>query len=419
MKATLLGFTVPDDLIAEINRTDASMATQTHRFAWGVVRGLTDAGVEVDLLSAAPVSDYPRNPRRTYAGGRFYEHGVEGRLLPFINLLGFKHLTRWLAAWSVGGRRLRRTKSEWLLVHGVHSPFLWYAVYARRRYGIRTAVFLTDPPGVVLPGDSSLRGRLKRFDVGLTKRALAKVDAVIVLAQPLARDFAPGVPSMTMEGVLDVDAWAAHPGAAEPRGSLITYAGGLSEAYGVGLLVRAVMGSKDPAWRLQLLGRGPLEGWIREQSREDARILPSRLATPAELSGIYAQSAVLVQPRPVEQGFVRYSFPSKLLEYLASGTPVVSTRLPSIPAEYDEHLVWADDTDEGLRYAIERVLGQPASRLQERGEAAADFIRTSRSTRAQGRRIASFLRRVAREEGTGANFVALVDEVENKDGRTR
>ena len=31
---------------------------------------------------------------------------------------------------------------------------------------------------------------------------------------------------------------------------------------------------------------------------------------------------------------LRYSFPSKLFEYLQAGKPVISTRLPGIPADY-------------------------------------------------------------------------------------
>ncbi|WP_122262745.1 glycosyltransferase family 4 protein [Ornithinimicrobium cerasi] len=393
MKATLLGFTVPNDLIEEINRTDAFMATQTHRFAWGVVRGLTEAGVEVDLLSAAPVSDYPRNPKRAYPGGRFREHGVEGLFLPFVNLLGLKHLTRWFAAWWVGGRRLRRAKPDWLLVHGVHSPFLWYAVLARRRFGVRAAVFLTDPPGVVLPSDSGLRSRLKKLDIGITKRALAKVDAVIVLAEPLATDFAPGIPSLTMEGLFDVEAWPSDEQiqGADAKSRIVTYAGGLSEEYGVGLLVRAVVSSDDPLLRLQLFGRGPLEDWIREVCATDQRVLPPRLLKPHELGLMYATSTVLVQPRPVEQGFVRYSFPSKLLEYMASGTPVLTTRLTSIPTEYEGLVIWTDDSVEGLEQAIEEVISMPAERRRAIGANASDFVRRNRSTRAQGERMRNFL----------------------------
>lgn len=393
MKATLLGFTVPDDLVAEINRTDAFMATQTHRFAWGVVRGLREAGVQVDLLSAAPVSDYPRNPRRAFGGGRFTQHGVDGSYLPFINLLVLKHVTRWLSAWFLGGRHLRRARPSWLLVHGVHSPFLWYAVYARRRLGLSVCVFMTDPPGVVLPSDSGLRRLLKTIDIGVTKRALARVDAVVALAEPLAIDYAPGVPFMTMEGVFDPTSWPVRDRAASGDQSAftITYAGGLSEEYGVGRLVRAARACPDEDIRLQLLGRGDLEGWIREQAEEDPRVLPPRLVDPADLSDIYAQSDVLVQPRPVAQGFVRYSFPSKLLEYMASGTPVVSTRLSSIPEAYEGLLLWADDSEGGMMQALRHVRELPTDERAAIARRASEFVRTTRSGGAQGHRMRAFL----------------------------
>jgi len=44
-------------------------------------------------------------------------------------------------------------------------------------------------------------------------------------------------------------------------------------------------------------------------------------------------SHLLLHPRPVNSPVTLYSFPSKLIEYLASGTPVLSTRLKSIPID--------------------------------------------------------------------------------------
>lgn len=393
MRVVLIGFTVPDAMAAEISRTDAVLAAQTHRFAWGVVGALRGADIEVDVLSAAPVSDYPRNPRLVFRGGQFTERGVNGRLLPFINLLGLKHLTRWLSAWIIGGRYLSRAEPALLLVHGVHSPFLWYAVYARRRFGTKVCVLLTDPPGVVLPSDSGARRLLKYVDIGVTKLALARVDGVIVLAEPLATDFAPGVRSMTMEGLLDPTSWPERNPAPRQEAArfTITYAGGLSEEYGVGRLVRAVRASGDPDIRLQLLGRGSLEDWIREQSGEDNRILAPRLVDSADLGEIYARSDLLVQPRPTDLGFVRYSFPSKLMEYMASGVPVVSTRLSSIPVEYEDLLLWTGDSEASLRTTLEAAKALPKAHLDALGERGSDFVRNCRSIEAQGRRIRTFL----------------------------
>lgn len=392
MKVTILGFTIPYADLLEINRVDPAMATQTHRFAWSVVDALRAHDVQVDLLSAAPVSDYPRNTHRWFPLGRFEEAGVRGLQLPFVNLPVAKHLTRFLAAWIFGLGRLRRTRPDWVLVHGVHSPFVWFAVLVAPLVSTRVCVILTDPPGVVLPSDGRVRTALKGLDIGFSKAALTRVDRVVVLAEALAMEFAPSVPALVMEGLWSPDAERAQADAAVPGETpTIVYAGGLREEYGAKTLVEAMLGSPHLDARLEIYGSGPLEEWIADVASRDQRVRGPRLVKPHELPDIYARAAVLVQPRPVDQHFVRYSFPSKLIEYMASGTPTISTRLPSIPSEYVEHLIWSGDSVEELASTLRQVLTSDQEVRNSFGASAASFIRESRSAVPQGRRLVEFL----------------------------
>lgn len=392
MRVTLLGFTVPTSLLEWINQNDVNLASQTHRFAWGLVSALRSAGCDVDLLSSAPVSDYPRNPRLWWSGGKFESHGTRGRMIPFVNALGFKHLSRTISAFAIGTREIRRHRPAWLLVHGVHSPFLWFGVWCQRWLGVSTCVVLTDPPGVVLQSDGCGRRVLKRLDIGLTKQALSRVSAVVVLAQPLADDFAPNVRAMVMEGLFDESAWTqvSTPDPSEHTFD-ITYAGGLSSEYGVKDLVDAVREWHDPRVRLHLFGRGPLEDWISQQAEGDGRISSAKLLPPEELAAVYARSDVLVQPRPEGQDFVAYSFPSKLIEYMASGTPVVSTRLSSIPEDYEGHVSWAASGATGIRHALMQVAVMDPARRHRMGTDAREFVLRTRTAAAQGRRLRAFL----------------------------
>ncbi|MBP3360682.1 MAG: hypothetical protein J6N52_07515 [Clostridia bacterium] len=53
---------------------------------------------------------------------------------------------------------------------------------------------------------------------------------------------------------------------------------------------------------------------------------------------------MLVNPRSATDEFTKYSFPSKTMEYMLSGTPVVMYKLAGIPDEYDEYLNYFDVT---------------------------------------------------------------------------
>ena len=249
-------------------------------------------------------------------------------------------------------RDLRASRPDWIAVHGVHSPFLWFALAAARRIKARVVIVLTDPPGVIRPDESRFKSLLKQIDIGAVRKALGRADAVVVLAQPLAHDFAAGLAFLVIEGLYDASPCPSVCCGCE-NGPSVVYAGGLHEGYGVKNLVKAFRSIPGVDLRLELYGNGPLKDWLVEQAAADDRIQPPRLVPPQELPEIYARATVLVQPRQLHQDFVPYSFPSKLIEYMAAGTVVVSTRLLSISSAYEPFVVWCDDDIAGLRESVE------------------------------------------------------------------
>ena len=58
-----------------------------------------------------------------------------------------------------------------------------------------------------------------------------------------------------------------------------------------------------------------------------------------ELLRTMQRGLVLVNPRPPSLPEHRYNFPSKILEYLATGRPVISTTSADIAEEYGKYLL--------------------------------------------------------------------------------
>jgi glycosyltransferase involved in cell wall biosynthesis len=78
---------------------------------------------------------------------------------------------------------------------------------------------------------------------------------------------------------------------------------------------------------------------------------------------------------------------------MQSGTPVLTTRLPGIPAEYYQYVYSIEtETIEGIAEALRRTLSIPAVKLTEKGKSAREFVVRDKSWQAQARRIAHFLR---------------------------
>jgi glycosyltransferase involved in cell wall biosynthesis len=390
----LLGFTIPDAGLDEVVAVDRHMPSQTHNFAWSLVDALGKAGRQVGLLSVVPVSNFPGNPRVVFRSAPFETKGVLGECLGFLNIIGLKHLTRFLQCLTRGTRVLRRWRPAVLLVHGVHSPFLWFAAISRRLLGLTVVVILTDPPGVRLPTDRLAVRLLKWLDIKLVQLALRWTDGVIALTIDLARDFAPGKPALVIDGIGQFESDVEHLRKDRTQPTVV-YAGSLRTSYGVDRLVDAVSGLTDPPATLEVYGNGELAGWISEVAAQQSQVKGPRLLSREDLLRAYRSADLLVQPRPTNQSFVRYSFPSKMIEYMASGTPVLTTRLISVTDEYTPYVYWIDDdSPAGIRKALRDVLQLPEDERLNKGRRAATYIRATRSSEAQGRRISAFLQAI-------------------------
>jgi glycosyltransferase involved in cell wall biosynthesis len=406
VRVCLLGFTIPDAALDAVVTVDRHLPSQTHNFAWSLVDALGKAGLQVRLLSVWPVSNFPRNPRIVFRSAPFETKGVLGECLGFVNIIGLKHVTRFLQCLTRGTRVLRRWRPTVLLVHGVHSPFLWYAAIGRRLLGLTVVVILTDPPGVRLPTDRLAVRLLKWLDIKLVRWALRWSDAVIALTTDLARDFAPGKPALVIDGIGQFDGDAEHVRNDRTQPTVV-YAGSLRASYGVDRLVDAVSGLTDPPATLEVYGSGELAGWVSEVAAEQTQIEGPRLLSREDLLRAYRSADLLVQPRPTNQSFVRYSFPSKMIEYMASGTPVLTTRLVSVTEEYTPYVYWIDDdSPAGIRKALRDVLQLPKDERLNKGRRAAKYIRATRSSEAQGKRISAFLQTLNQKAPSrpGRNF---------------
>ena len=97
------------------------------------------------------------------------------------------------------------------------------------------------------------------------------------------------------------------------------YTGKLNACFGAKKLVDAFCMLPEPNYRLVLCGRGDCEEYIKEKAAADSRILYLGQVT-ADVAGEHIRKAdVLVNPRPNEGEYTKYSFPSKNIEYLLSG----------------------------------------------------------------------------------------------------
>jgi glycosyltransferase involved in cell wall biosynthesis len=395
----MVGAAVPQNMMEAIIKADQSPQIQTHKLSWAIIQGIESTGHVIDLISTAPISDYPRSDWAWCGYLRWDRaNSSDNRLAPFINILGLKQLTRWMSCvfmllrWSMA----HRGKMRHVLVYGLLSPHLYAVRCVRLLFRMTATVLITDLPGLAVAREPWWRSVWRPIDRYMVHRALREADGLVVLTRQIAEDCAPTVPSIVMEGIVSVEseerAKTIVPRNARAREFTILYAGVLARVYGIPLLLDAFAKLPGEEFRLWLCGWGDMAEDIRRQAAEDARVCCLGVICPEEAFERCQRATVLINPRPSDACFARYSFPSKLLEYMAAGRPVITTRLPGIPAEYDPYVVWLDrETPDGLAALLSELQRRPPEELDDLGERGRNFVLREKNYRRQGERIVDFI----------------------------
>lgn len=356
-----------------------SQATQKYDAL--LTAGLVANGAQVTALSAPPVG-FQTGGGRVVRLKNEVDAGVEFCYLPVIHLPGIKHIACFLAAFFHTLRRCSRK-----------TQILCYGLVVSASAGARAAAHILGLPVSVIVSDLPEElggGRLMR----IAARELTRYDGYILLTEAMNERVNPHKkPYCVIEGQADAAMRQAglHAIAKDPE-PVCLYAGMLHARYGILRLVRAFMLLDCPQARLVLYGAGDARDEILRLAEQDGRIEYRGVADNATVVDAQRRATLLINPRPSDESFTKYSFPSKNLEYMASGTPVLTTRLPGMPEEYHPYVYLFDgETPEAMADMLARVLALPVEARDRMGRAARDFVLDRKSNVSQARRVLTFL----------------------------
>ncbi len=353
-----------------------------------MAQGLQANGAKVIPLSAVPIST-SKSSRLFWGAKTEKADGLEYHYIPFVNVKGIRQLCLFLFSlfyvlfWGIGKR-----KEKAIICDALSISICIGAQIATKLNGVRSIGILTDMPGMMVFGNGekeSMATRVNRWSLSLYTHYVFLTEAMNPVVNIKNR------PYIIVEGLCDSSIRLA----ADSRKDspvVVMYAGSLHEKYGLKLLVDSFISLKPENAKLVIYGSGPYEKTLRSICVSNDNIEYRGLQPTEEILAAERTATLLINPRPTVEEFTKYSFPSKNMEYMASGTPLLTTRLPGIPADYSPYVFYFDgETQEAFSEKLDEVLSLPDDELRAKGHLAQAFVLQNKNNIAQSERILKLL----------------------------
>lgn len=222
-------------------------------------------------------------------------------------------------------------------------------------YGVKVVGMLTDNP-------DNLSFKSKAYSKRI-KKVVSSLDGYLSLTDGLVKVFNPHKPNYVFEGLVNEETFFKK----DPIYDYFFFGGSLYERYGVKTLIDAFHHSNIKS-KLVIAGNGPLSKYIEQLSLDDYRILYLTQLPKDKIIGYEKNALANINPRPVNDKLDKESVPSKLLEYLSVGVPVITTKYSKFYGPFKDNIFWIDGNDEEA--VIKALTEFETTSLEERNKKA-------------------------------------------------
>lgn len=375
MNLIYVGSSRPEEITRELLAIGSNVNFAAITLQNALLEGFYAHDSNLKIISSWGITPFPSvkkiyfKRRELSYGGKKGNYIYVGILnLPILNLL-----SRFIRIRKELKKQLSEKEENAVIIYEVHTPYL-LAVATLRKKIHKTCLIVPDLPEYMSGKQGRLHKFLKRIDRWIIDKCLLKIDSYALLSEQMQERLPMENKRWTlMEGIFQP---LEHEEKVEKEYfRTIMYTGGVFHRRGVDILLDAFERIDKSNYRLWIRGNGEMVKEIKERAKKDPRIIYFDPMSREELLKMERKATIMINPTPPSLDFTKFFFPSKTMEYLASGTPTVMYRLRCMPKEYDDHVYYVDDERiETLRDRLIEICEKPQSELDTFGEAARQFI---------------------------------------------
>jgi len=346
-----------------------AVSPAARRWQTNMIRALQKAGVPVVVLGHVPEPIWPKGRWRVGPEQGRLPAGVSGRLI------GYKNLPRW------------RDRD---LIHNYRQAF----DHLSAEYG-RPAALLSynaSPVNIAITSYIRRQAGVPWISIMADADASPSADGWVFLSWGYYSHW-PRNPKLHLDGgatlkcrdVSDCDVEIAD-------FPIVFYAGTMTKYGGVDLLVQAFSDVKASNAELWICGKGS-NAAVERAVATSAAVKFFGFVTEDRLAKMARQATLFVNPRPSLVPGNEKNFPSKVLDYLSYGKPIVSSWTDGLSPAYKEVLVVPEEeSPSGFAEAINDVLSWSPEQREAMRQKIGHFVIHQKLWSAQIKRLLRWLR---------------------------
>lgn len=374
------------NLLFTNNNLNSGFAVQ--KFSRLITRGFVLNGVNCHALSSLPDRMtrklLKREPSET-------EDGVTYHYIPIVRMPILRHIVLFVHSffftmfWC-----LKTEKNKAIVCDVLDISICLGSLLSSKICGVKSVGVMTDMPGLMVRQGQSL---LWKTIAKINMSYIRSFSGYVFLTQQMNDCInTKKRPYIIMEGLVDSEMVAPDIVDDVEAQRIVMYAGGLHERYGLKMLVDAFVSVGAPDAKLVIYGKGPYENELLDVCSRNISVEYRGVALNDSIVEEERRATLLVNPRPTHEDFTKYSFPSKNMEYMVSGTPLLTTKLPGMPKEYYDYVYLFDEESEGGYAAtLKQILGLPSAELKEKGIIAQEYVIRNKNNKIQSERIINLI----------------------------
>lgn len=349
MKIIFVGSVVDSKTIN--NLPAASVAG--NKMELGFIKGFIDNGISTSVISVEPHEMWKFNDKPiSVKSKKLLDGATVINTIKYINIPFLKQISAYLEI----QKQLKLSKIDkntTLFVYNTMSYFALPVIHTAKKNQCKCVAIVADLP------IQYKKNIFRRIEDLIQVNLISKFDGLVVLTENIARDFAPQTPFCLVEAGCFPNE-CCEKNATEAKQTThknIVFSGTLNQLSGIELIIEAMEYLDANDFVLNIYGRGPLEDFVKNSASHSKNIVYHGRVSNDKMGAIQKNADLLVCPRVTDNYTTKYTFPSKILEYLCSGVPILANRLPGIPEEYDEYINYShEESAESWAKAILEIL---------------------------------------------------------------